>query len=54
MKKFTRKIARSSSHSYAMNIPKEIMKKLKWKERQKVEIVFDEKKKSFIVKDWKP
>jgi len=53
MQKFVRKLARSSTHSYAINVPKQIVSKLKLRERQKLEIIFDEEKKQFIVKDWK-
>ncbi len=53
MNKFVRKLTRASTHSYTINIPKEIVKELKWKERQKLEITFNQKKKLFVVKDWK-
>jgi len=54
MEKFTRKLQRVSTHSYAIIIPKEIIKKLKWQERQKLDIEFDEKKSKISIKDWSP
>jgi len=53
IKKFVRKLTRTGSHSYTINVPKEIVKDLKWRERQKLEIVFDDRKQQFVVKDWK-
>jgi len=46
-----RKIVKNGRNSYYINIPKEIAKKLKLKERQKL-IVFV-KGKNIIIKDWK-
>ncbi len=51
MKKFIRKIIKAGSHSYTITIPKELMKKFKWRERQKIEIVFGGKKHRFSIKD---
>ncbi|MDP2709271.1 MAG: AbrB/MazE/SpoVT family DNA-binding domain-containing protein [bacterium] len=48
--KNVRKILKSGS-SYAVTVPIEIMRKLKWKEKQKV--VVSLKGKSVIIKDWK-
>jgi antitoxin component of MazEF toxin-antitoxin module len=41
----------SSGKSYAVTLPKEMIKKLGWKERQK--LVVTQKGKSLIIKDWK-
>jgi len=54
MKKYIRKIRKISKHSYTLVLPKELMKKFKWKEKQKLEILYDGKKKEFKVRDWKP
>jgi len=54
MRKFIRKIIKAGSHSYTITIPKELMKKFRWKERQKLEITFGGKKHEFSVSDWKP
>lgn len=51
--KFVRKLTRASSHSYTINVPKEIVDEFKWREKQKLEIVHDPKKKQFVVRDWK-
>jgi len=53
IKKFIRKITRTGSNSFTINVPKEIVKTLAWRERQKLEVTFDEKKKEFKTKDWK-
>ena len=50
---FVRKLTKTGTHSYTINVPKEIVTDLKWRERQKVEIVYDAKKKQFVVADWK-
>jgi len=42
-----------STHSYVLNIPKELIREFKWREKQKLEIVWDEKSKKLIIKDWK-
>lgn len=47
----TRKIIKNGRGSYYVNIPKELMKELKWKERQKV--VVKRKGKELAIKDWK-
>lgn len=48
--KSVRKIYNRSG-SYAVTIPMEIMKELKWREKQKV--VVKRRGKSIIIKDWK-
>tara|TARA_B100000745_G_scaffold64494_1_gene38052 strand:+ start:1198 stop:1365 length:168 start_codon:yes stop_codon:yes gene_type:complete len=53
LQKFLRKLTKTGEYSYTINIPKEIIKKLKWRERQKLDIIFDDKKKEFKVRDWK-
>lgn len=40
-----------SRYSYGLVIPKEFVKKLRWKERQKIVIKLG--KKSVVVEDWK-
>jgi len=54
MKKFIRKIIKAGSHSYTITIPKELMRKFKWRERQKIEITTGGRKSVFSVKDWEP
>ena len=53
-KKFIRKLQRSGTHSYILNIPKEMVDKFKWRERQKLEISFGGKKPELKIKDWVP
>ncbi|NQU77383.1 hypothetical protein HQ544_01660 [Candidatus Falkowbacteria bacterium] len=54
MQKFIRKIRRVSTHSYAVTLPKSLMKKFKWKERQKVVLIFGGRKHEILIKDWEP
>lgn len=51
MKKETVKIMKMSKYSYGVVIPKDFMKGLKWKEKQRVDVVLDGKKLAII--DWK-
>ena len=46
-----RKIIKNNRGSYYVNIPKEIVSKIRFKDGQKVEI--DKKGKTVIIKDWK-
>jgi bifunctional DNA-binding transcriptional regulator/antitoxin component of YhaV-PrlF toxin-antitoxin module len=48
----TRKLMRMSSHSYALVIPKEIVEKYGWRERQKMAIT-DKGRGEVVVKDAK-
>ena len=52
MKKYTRKLNRASSHSFVINIPKEVVKKYKWREKQKMSLV-DWGRGKITIKDWK-
>ncbi len=51
MQKETRKIVKNGRNSYYINIPKEILKELGWRERQK--LVVKKRGKKVIVEDWK-
>lgn len=53
IEKFIRKLTKTGSHSFTINVPKSIVKELKWKERQKLEVFFDRKKEQLTIKDWK-
>ena len=53
MEKFIMKLRRVSTHSYAVTIPKELIKKFGWRERQKLELSFGGRKAEIIVRDWK-
>jgi len=47
-----RKITKIGAHSYAVSIPIGTMRDWKWKERQKVLLEIDNKKKVIKIKDW--
>lgn len=49
--KHVRKVVKNGRDSYYINIPKEIVRELKIKEKQKLTITT--KGKSIIIKDWK-
>lgn len=51
MEKETGKIMKVSKYSYGLVIPKDFIKKLKWKEKQKVTVKISHKR--VIVSDWK-
>ncbi|MBL7130055.1 MAG: hypothetical protein ISS45_01400 [Candidatus Omnitrophica bacterium] len=50
--RFIRKINRTAKRSYSVIIPMGFIKKLKWKERQKIVLILRGKK--IIIEDWKP
>ena len=39
--------------SYGITLPVDIIRKFKWKEKQKLELTIDEKNKTIKIKDWK-
>jgi len=49
-KKDIRKIVQNGRGSYYINIPKELMRQLRWKERQKV--IVKKSGKKVIIEDW--
>jgi len=52
MGKHTRKLTRAASHSFTVNIPKGIVKKYGWKEKQKLTVV-DRGRGKVEIRDWK-
>jgi len=52
MKKYTHKLTKASSHSYTVIIPKEIIEKYGWKEKQKMTIV-DKGRGKVELRDWR-
>ncbi|MBU4482446.1 AbrB/MazE/SpoVT family DNA-binding domain-containing protein [Candidatus Parcubacteria bacterium] len=50
--KYIHKIRKVSTHSYAVTLPKQVVKDLKWREKQKIEIVYDKARKRVIISDW--
>jgi hypothetical protein len=51
--KFIHKIRRLGKYSYGISFPKEMIKSFGWKEKQKLDLIFDDKKKQILIKDWK-
>lgn len=52
-KKFVHKLRRVSTHSYALTIPKDLIDKYGWRERQKIEIIAIDGKPEIVIRDWK-
>jgi bifunctional DNA-binding transcriptional regulator/antitoxin component of YhaV-PrlF toxin-antitoxin module len=52
MLKFIRKLTKTSSHSYSINIPKALIKKYGWREKQKLTVI-DRGRGKLEVKDWR-
>lgn len=50
MEKFIRKVVKNGRNSYYINIPKELIRELKIRERQK--LVIQRKGKKLIIEDW--
>lgn len=53
MDKTTRKISTSGKYSKVINLPREFLRKLKWREDQNLSVELDEKNKRVILKDAK-
>ena len=49
--KHIRKLQKDGTHSYTINIPKDLVKELKWKERQK--FIVKKIHGGVVIKDWK-
>lgn len=49
-----RKISKIGRSSYGITIPIEVIRAFGWKERQKVILKIDSKKKTIVISDWKP
>ncbi|MFH1946631.1 MAG: hypothetical protein ABIJ23_00525 [Candidatus Magasanikbacteria bacterium] len=39
--------------SYGITLPVDVIRRFKWKERQKLELVIDEKNQTIKISDWK-
>ncbi len=48
-----RKLTKFGGFSYGLTLPIDVVRKFKWRERQKLQLTVDEKKKRIIVEDWK-
>jgi len=49
-----RKITKLGGSSYAVTIPISMMRKLKWRERQKVVVELNKRTKTIKIRDWRP
>lgn len=48
-----RKLSRvGGGKTYSVTVPIDMIRKLKWKESQKVVFVLNERKKTILIKDW--
>jgi len=52
-KRNIRKITKVGGRSYAITLPIEIIRSFKWKEKQKVILKINKKRKTITIKDWK-
>jgi bifunctional DNA-binding transcriptional regulator/antitoxin component of YhaV-PrlF toxin-antitoxin module len=52
-KKYIMKLRRVSRYSYSITLPKDLIKEFRWKERQKLEVVFGGRKRELVIRDWK-
>jgi len=52
MEKHTRKLTKTSKHSYYVIIPKEIVEKYGWREKQKMAII-DKGRGKVELRDWR-
>ncbi|MFH1956122.1 MAG: hypothetical protein ABIJ28_00520 [Patescibacteria group bacterium] len=43
----------SGGKSYSITLPVEVIRRWRWKNRQKVQLTIDDKKKRIIIEDWK-
>ncbi len=50
--KVIRKLTKVGKRSYAVVLPKEIIKSFDWKERQKLIVKVNRKRKAIIIQDW--
>jgi len=53
LNKKIRKLTASGKYSKFLNLPREFLKKLGWRENQNLEIELDEKNKRLVIKDSK-
>lgn len=53
MNKVIRKLSTSGKYSKALNLPREFLKKLNWRQNQNLSVEIDEKNKRLIIKDAK-
>ena len=42
----------ASGSSYGITLPIDVIREFRWKERQKLQLTIDKKKKRIVIKDW--
>jgi hypothetical protein len=47
-----RKLSKVGGFSYGLTLPIDVIRKFKWRERQKLQLTVDEKRKRIIIEDW--
>lgn len=52
MEKHVHKLNKTSGHSYSLIIPKEIVKKYGWREKQKI-VIEDQGRGRLLIRDWR-
>ena len=52
LKRSIRKITKVGGKSYAVTLPIEVIRLFNWKERQKVILKINKRKKTITIKDW--
>ena len=52
MEKHVHKLNKTSGHSYSLIIPKEIVKKYGWREKQKI-VIEDQGGGRLLIRDWR-
>jgi bifunctional DNA-binding transcriptional regulator/antitoxin component of YhaV-PrlF toxin-antitoxin module len=52
MEKYTRKLNKVSSHSFSVILPKEMVERYGWKEKQKL-VIADKGRGRLEIKDWR-
>ena len=53
-KKRVRKLTKiGRGNSYSLSLPVEVIRRFKWKERQKLTVTVDLKNKKLVIRDWK-
>ena len=43
----------SKGRSYSITLPVDVVRKWRWKNRQKLQLTVDDKKKRIVIEDWK-
>jgi hypothetical protein len=51
--KNTRKLSKTTRGSYLVRLPVDFVRSLKWKSKQKLDLVLDKRRGRIIIKDWK-